>query len=141
LNESVAPGRACAGFSLPLADMRRVADACGGTLNDVMLAVVDAGVERFLAELGERPRQPLVAMCPVSLRRPDDREATTKAATMFVPLARPRSGAAAIGCARSWRIRGPPRSSSAGSSHEAALGYALLAFGLWFASSRLGSAP
>lgn len=136
-NEPVVPGRACAGFSLPLAVMRRVADACGGTLNDVTLAVVDAGVERFLAELGERPRQPLVAMCPVSLRRPDDREATTKAATMFVPLARPRSGA----MDRLRQVVANTRAAKVefrGFSHEAALGYALLAFGLWFASSRLG---
>jgi WS/DGAT/MGAT family acyltransferase len=133
----VAPGRSYAGFSLPLADMRRVADACGGTLNDVALAVVDAGVERFLAELGERPRQPLVAMCPVSLRQPGDREATTKVATMFVPLARPRSGAAD----RLRQIVANTRDAKTefhGYSHEAALGYALLAFGLWFASNTLG---
>jgi WS/DGAT/MGAT family acyltransferase len=136
-NEPVAPGRSYAGFSLPLAGMRRVADACGGTLNDVALAVVDAGVERFLAELGERPRQPLVAMCPVSLRQPGDREATTKVATMFVPLARPRSGAAD----RLRQIVANTRDAKTefrGFSHEAALGYALLAFGLWFASNTLG---
>jgi len=136
-NEPVSPGRSYAGFSLPLAGMRRVADACGGTLNDVALAVVDAGVERFLAELGERPRQPLVAMCPVSLRQPADHEATTKVATMFVPLARPRSGAAD----RLRQIVANTRDAKVefhGFSHEAALGYALLAFGLWFASSALG---
>jgi WS/DGAT/MGAT family acyltransferase len=136
-NDPVAPGRAYACLSLPLADMRRLARACGGTLNDVTLAVVDAGVERFLAGLGERPRQALVAMCPVSLRDPGDHEATTKAATLFVPLARPRSGAAD-------RLRQivanthGAKTEFRGWSREAALDYAMLAFGLWFASSTLG---
>jgi len=136
-NEPVAPGRSYACFSLPLTAMRLAAHACGGTLNDVALAVVDAGVERFLAGLGERPRQPLVAMCPVSLRDPGDREATTKAATLFVPLARPRSGAAD----RLRQIAANTRDAKIefrSFSREAALDYALLAFGLWFASSTLG---
>jgi len=136
-NEPVAAGRSCAGFSLSLEAMRRVARACGGTLNDVALAVVDAGVERFLTGLGERPRQPLVAMCPVSLRAAGDDEATTKAATLFVPLARPRSGAAD----RLRQIVANTRDAKVefrSFSHEAALDYAVLAFGLWFASNTLG---
>jgi len=136
-NEPVAPGRSYACFRLPLEAMRRLAHASGGTLNDAALAVVDAGVERFLAGLGERPRQPLVAMCPVSLRDPGDREATTKAATLFVPLARPRSGAAE----RLRQIAANTRDAKTefrSFSREAALDYALLAFGLWFASSTLG---
>jgi WS/DGAT/MGAT family acyltransferase len=136
-NEPVSAGRTYACFSLPLASMRQAARACGGTLNDVALAVVDAGVERFLAGLGERPCQPLVAMCPVSLRDPGDREATTKAATLFVPLARPRSGAAE----RLRQIAANTRDAKIefrSFSREAALDFALLAFGLWFASSTLG---
>jgi len=136
-NEPVAAGRSVACFSLPIERMRHVARACGGTLNDVVLAVVDAGVERLLAGLGERPRQPLVAMCPVSLREPGDHEATTKAATLFVPLARPRSGA----LARLRQIAANTRGAKAEFgqfSREAALDYALLVFGLWFLSDKLG---
>jgi WS/DGAT/MGAT family acyltransferase len=136
-NDPVTSGRSYSCFSLPLDVMRRVSRACGGTLNDVVLAVVDGGLERLLASLGERPRQPLVAMCPVSLREPGDREATTKAATLFVPLARPRSGSLD-------RLRqivtntGAAKAEFAEFSPAAALDYALLAFGLWFASSTLG---
>jgi WS/DGAT/MGAT family acyltransferase len=136
-NEPVTPGRSYACFSLPLGDLQRVARAGGGTLNDVALAVVDAGVEHFLAGLGERPRQPLVAMCPVSLRDPGDHEATTKVATLFVPLARPRSGAAD----RLRQIAANTRDAKVefrSLSREAALDYAVLAFGLWFASDTLG---
>lgn len=136
-NEPVAAGRTYACFSLPLDQMRHVAHGAGGTLNDVVLAVVDAGVTRFLASAGERPPQPLVAMCPVSLREPGDREATSKVATLFVPLGSPRQGAAT----RLRRIVANTQAAKAefrGMSREAALDYAALAFGLWFASSTLG---
>jgi diacylglycerol O-acyltransferase / wax synthase len=137
LNDPVAAGRTYACFSLPLEEMRHVAHGAGGTINDVVLAVVDAGVTRFLASAGERPPQPLVAMCPVSMREPGDREATSKVATLFVPLGSPRQGAAT----RLRRIVANTQAAKAefrGLSREAALDYAALAFGLWFASSTLG---
>jgi WS/DGAT/MGAT family acyltransferase len=136
-NDRLTTGRSVASFSLPLEAMRRVARACDATLNDVALAVVDAGVERFLASLGERPQEALVAMCPVSLRAPGDQQATTKAATLFVPLARPRSAALQ-------RLRQVAAHTRAAKrefgelSHEAALDYALLVFGLSLASQSLG---
>jgi diacylglycerol O-acyltransferase len=136
-NDPVGPRRSYSCFSLPLDEMRRIARGCGGTLNDVALAVVDAGVERYLAALGERPRQPLVAMCPVSLRESGDMEATTKAATLFVPLATPRAGSER----RLQEIVANTRAAKDefnALSREAALEYAVLAFGLWFASSTLG---
>ncbi len=136
-NDPVAAGRTYACFSLPLKEMRHLARGAGGTLNDVVLAVVDAGVTRFLAAAGERPSQPLVAMCPVSLREPGDREATSKVSTLFVPLGSPRHGAAT----RLRRIVANTQAAKAefrGLSREAALDYAALAFGLWFASSTLG---
>lgn len=137
LNEPVSAGRSFACCSLDIEALRRVARSVGATLNDVALAVVDAGVERYLASLGERPRQPLVAMCPVSLREPGDHEATTKAATLFVPLGTPRSG----GVRRLREIvanTGAAKAEFREFTHEAALDYALLAFGLWFVSSKLG---
>ena len=136
-NEPVQAGRAFACFRLPLEEMRRVARASGGTLNDVALAVVDAGVERVLAARGERPREPLVAMCPVSVRAPDDFEPTTKATSLFVPLARPRAGAAAR-LAQIVANTSSAKSEFEALSRDAALDYAMLAFGLWFLSSKLG---
>ena len=136
-NDPVQAGRTFACFRLPLEEMRRVARTAGGTLNDVALAVVDAGVERVLAARGERPREPLVAMCPVSVRAPGDLEPTTKATSLFVPLARPRAAAAA----RLAQIVANTRSAKGefeALSRDAALDYAMLAFGLWFVSSKLG---
>jgi len=136
-NAPVGAARSFSGFSLPLPEMRAAARATGGTLNDVVLAVVDAGVSRYLTERGERPPRPLVAMCPVSLRDPGDHEATTKAATLFVPLGGPRAGPAA----RLRRIVTSTRAAKEefrGYSREAMQDYALLAFGIWLASSRFG---
>jgi WS/DGAT/MGAT family acyltransferase len=136
-NDRLGPGRSFAGFELPLPAMREVASAAGGTLNDVVLAVVDAGVARYLAEHGERPGRPLVAMCPISLREAGDHEATTKTATLFVPLGAPRAGTAA----RLRHIVAATRAAKdefRGYSLEAMQDYALLAFGLWFASDTLG---
>jgi diacylglycerol O-acyltransferase / wax synthase len=139
LNQRVTAGRSIARFSLPLEEMRRVGHAFGGSINDVLLAVTDDGVHRYLRGLGERPADPLVVMCPVSVRAPDDFEARTKASTMFVRLARPRAGAAR-------RLEQIIASSAAAKaefrsmSTEATIDFALLAFGLWLTSDAFGLA-
>jgi diacylglycerol O-acyltransferase / wax synthase len=69
--------------------MRTVGKALGGTLNDVAATIVDEGLHRYLRERGRPATRPLVAMCPVSLRDADDKEATTKATAMCVPLGAP----------------------------------------------------
>ncbi|MEJ8858475.1 wax ester/triacylglycerol synthase family O-acyltransferase [Variovorax robiniae] len=86
MNGAIQMSRSIATLSLPLAEMRATGKAFGGTLNDVAVTVVDAGVHRYLAGLGKPVEQPLVAMCPVSLREPGDKEATTKASAIFVAL-------------------------------------------------------
>lgn len=137
LNDPVTAERDFASFELPLDAMRRVARAAGGTLNDVALAVVDAGIGRYLADLGERPGQPLVAMCPVAMRDADDHEATTKTATFFVPLGNPRAGPA-VRLRRIVEATRAAKEEFRGYSREAMQDYALLAFGLWLASNALG---
>jgi WS/DGAT/MGAT family acyltransferase len=137
LNAPVVAERTFAQFSLPLETMRRVGRAHGGKINDVLLAVVDDGVHRYLRDSGERPPEALVAMCPVSLRAADDFEAGTKAATLFVKLGNPRSGAGRRLeeiVASSARAKAEFRSLS----KEAALDFALIAFGLSLTSQALG---
>jgi WS/DGAT/MGAT family acyltransferase len=137
LNQRVTAERSIARFSLPLDDMRRVGRAFGGSINDVLLAVTDAGVHRYLRGLGERPAEPLVGMCPVSVREPGDMDLGTKASTLFVRLGRPRAGVAA-------RLREIIASTAAAKaefhsmSSEASLDFALLAFGLWLTSDAFG---
>jgi WS/DGAT/MGAT family acyltransferase len=130
--------RSLATLSLPIADMRAVAHAFGGTLNDVCATIVDSGLTRYLDARGEAPMKPLVALCPVSLREPGDTEATTKASMMFVPLGDP---AMEIGA----RMKGVMRASQSakgelrGLSKDAASLYALLAFGLGEAAGLFGT--
>jgi WS/DGAT/MGAT family acyltransferase len=136
-NRPVTAERTLAQFTLPLEELRRVGRAHGGTINDVLLAIVDDGVHRHLRDLGEIPPAPLVAMCPVSLRQPGDHEPGTKATTLFVKLGRPRSGVgprlreivASTTCAKS-ELRSM--------SSEASLDFALIAFGLWLTSRAFG---
>ncbi len=66
--------------------MKAVARAWDATLNDVALTILDAGVNRYLEDLGHPPDHPLVALCPVSLHDPDVKEATTQVSAMFPPL-------------------------------------------------------
>jgi WS/DGAT/MGAT family acyltransferase len=137
LNRPVVAERSFSQFSLPLQELHRVGKAYGGKINDALLAVVDEGVQRYLRALGERPAEPLVAMCPVSLRDPGDFEAGTKAATLFVKLGNPRSSAER----RLGEIVASTtlaKSELRGMSKEASLDFALLAFGLWFTSHAFG---
>ncbi len=129
MNEPTRSARSFATLSLPLAEMRTAGKAFGGTLNDVAAAVVDEGLHRYLAEQGKSTSQPLVAMCPVSVRAPDDKEATTKASVIMVPLGKPSATigerieqvVAAIGSAKS-EIRAM--------STETAMMYGISAFAL-----------
>ncbi len=89
MNEPIRAPRSFATLSLPLAEMRAVGKAFGGTINDVAVALFDEGVHRYLRDIGKDIRVPLAGMLPVSLRDEGDREATTKASMMFVPLGAP----------------------------------------------------
>ena len=86
LNEPFGIGRSLALFSLPLGTMRAVGKAFGGTLNDVVMAVIDEALVRYLDERGELPAKRMVAACPVSTRTAGDTRAGTDAAMIFVPL-------------------------------------------------------
>jgi diacylglycerol O-acyltransferase / wax synthase len=94
LNAPIRTPRSFATLALSLAEVRTVAHAFGGTINDVAAAVVDAGIQAYLADLGCDCAKPLVAMCPVSLREAGDTTATTIASALFVPLGEPRAAAA-----------------------------------------------
>ncbi len=54
----------------PLAELKAIGKSSGATLNDVVLAICDAALRRYLSEQGQTPGQPLVALVPVNLRPP-----------------------------------------------------------------------
>jgi diacylglycerol O-acyltransferase len=86
LNQEITPARHLAGFSRPLADLRRIGRAHGATVNDVLLAVSAGGVRRFLRDREQDP-VPLKAMVPVNLRENGESgELGNKISFVFVDL-------------------------------------------------------
>lgn len=83
LNGRVREKRRFATQQFPLDRMKRVAEAGGGTLNDVVLALCGGALRRFLIERGELPDKPLTAGIPVSVRPADDK-ATGNAISFIV---------------------------------------------------------
>ena len=71
LNEAFTAGRTYARAAIPLADVRRVKDEAGVTLNDVVLATVAGGLRGYLDERGELPTRPLLASVPVAYEASD----------------------------------------------------------------------
>lgn len=55
--------------TLPLALMKGAGAACGATVNDVLVALVDHAANRYLLEQGDTPGAPLAALVAVSGRK------------------------------------------------------------------------
>ncbi|MGI9590699.1 MAG: WS/DGAT domain-containing protein, partial [Myxococcota bacterium] len=90
LNEPVASSARRFGCcDLPLDVVRVVGAAHHATLNDVVMCVIDAGLERTLAELDATPDAPLVALMPLSLRAADHDAASNQVAALPVSLGAP----------------------------------------------------
>ncbi len=72
LNAPIGPHRRIEFVRCELADFKRVKDAAGGTVNDVVLAVVAGALRGFLAGRGVRVEGlELRALVPVSVRTPE----------------------------------------------------------------------
>ena len=79
----------CFGWAeLPFAGFRRAKSILGGTVNDAVLTVIAGGMGRYLRALGlSTDGLEVRAMCPVSMRRPDERGALGNLVSMiFAPL-------------------------------------------------------
>ena len=88
-NRSLGGRHALAFARIPLAGVSRIRAARGGTVNDVVLAVLAGGLHRLLRARGIRTRGlEAVALVPVSVRRPDERDGLgNRVSGMLVPLA------------------------------------------------------
>ncbi|HEX4279847.1 MAG TPA: wax ester/triacylglycerol synthase family O-acyltransferase [Solirubrobacteraceae bacterium] len=75
LTGPIGPHRVWSWASAPLGDIKVVRSALGGTVNDVVLAIVTNGFRELLTERGEeiRPGRTVRTMVPVSVRAPDER--------------------------------------------------------------------
>jgi diacylglycerol O-acyltransferase / wax synthase len=87
-NVEIGPHRRFAMTQASLADLKRVKDAHGGTVNDVILSIVAGGIGKYLRARGH-PTEDLVlrAMVPVSVRAAEEHGALgNRISAMMAPL-------------------------------------------------------
>ena len=87
-NAPLSTRRQFAWAEFPFSEIRGIRHALGGTINDVVLAVVAGALGRYLRARGYPTEGvTLWAICPVSLRRPDERGALgNRVSVMVVPM-------------------------------------------------------
>ncbi len=78
LNHPISPHRRLALSSQSLEEIKLIKNHFGVTVNDVVVTICAAALRDWMSNLGELPKQPLVAMVPVSVRtrRRSERSAT-----------------------------------------------------------------
>jgi len=67
-NASISPDRSWARADLSLTEVRRIKNDAGGSVNDVVMALVAGALRRWLLDHDALPPEPLVAAVPVSIR-------------------------------------------------------------------------
>ncbi|MGH8517333.1 MAG: WS/DGAT/MGAT family O-acyltransferase [Panacagrimonas sp.] len=70
-NRRIGNARRFAAQSWPLSRVKAAGKKLGGTLNDAVLAMCASALRRYLLEQNALPKQPLITMMPMSLRRDD----------------------------------------------------------------------
>jgi WS/DGAT/MGAT family acyltransferase len=86
-NVDIGPHRRFAWVRTSLDDVKAIKNALGGTVNDVVLAIVAGGLRRHLEQRGAKPVESLRAMVPVSVRSDEERGSLgNKVAAMMAPL-------------------------------------------------------
>ena len=88
INTSITPHRTLGYLQVDLEEVKRIKNALGGTVNDVVLAACGRGLRRYFEARGEELDGPLVAMVPISVRGEDEQGAMgNKVGAMMVSLA------------------------------------------------------
>ncbi len=86
-NRTITGHRSISFASVDLADVKRVKNAFGTTVNDVVLAVCSTALRKYLDGLDALPRKPLIAMVPMSVHAAESRPGTNRVSGMFMSLA------------------------------------------------------
>jgi diacylglycerol O-acyltransferase / wax synthase len=88
INGPLSPERQFAWAEIPFAEVRFIRSVLGGTVNDVVLTIIAGGLGRYLRAHGLwTDGVEARAMCPVSMRRPEERGALGNLVSMmFAPL-------------------------------------------------------
>jgi WS/DGAT/MGAT family acyltransferase len=89
-NTAITAHRKVAYTRTALEDVKKVKNAFGTTVNDVVLAVCAGALRRYLDKYETIPDKPLIATCPVSVRSDDhaqQSEGSNQVSAMFTSLA------------------------------------------------------
>lgn len=87
-NAAVTPHRKVSFAKVELADVKALKDHFGVTVNDVVLALMGGTLRRYLETKGELPDDPLIAVCPISVRTEEEAgSANNRVSAMFTTLA------------------------------------------------------
>jgi len=88
LNGAITGRRSFGMADVPLDDVKAIRKALGGTVNDIVLAICSGALRTYLDEKQNLPEEPLVAMCPISVRSEADKSALgNQISSMLVSLA------------------------------------------------------
>ncbi len=86
-NHSIGPHRRFAMRSVSLANVKRLKDATGGTVNDVVMAICAGALRAYLLRHDALPDEPLRAMVPVSIRTGEEADPwTNRVTSIFAEL-------------------------------------------------------
>lgn len=87
-NAAVTPHRKVSFAKVDLADVKALKDSYGVTVNDIVLALMGGTLRRYLEAKDALPDDPLIAVCPVSVRTDDEKgETNNRVSAMFTTLA------------------------------------------------------
>ncbi len=87
LNGTITPHRKVAFADVSLAEVKKVKDAFGVKVNDVVLAIATGALRFYLDDRGELPDRPLVATIPTSVRTPEQKASMgNRVSAMFAAL-------------------------------------------------------
>lgn len=87
LNRRVSGSRRFAAQSYSLSRIRRIAEQFDATINDIVLAMCASALRQYLIEQDALPREPLIAMLPLSLHAAGSDKTENKIGLIFANLA------------------------------------------------------
>src|SRR5439155_18647227 len=85
MSGALTPHRSVAFGSASLEDLKEIKNAFGAKVNDVVLAISTHALRSYLQSVDELPDKPLIAACPISVRK-EGVESANQVSNMLVPL-------------------------------------------------------
>ncbi|SNS89652.1 WS/DGAT/MGAT family O-acyltransferase [Rhodococcoides kyotonense] len=126
-NGTLTEHRTVAFASLRLSDVKKVKNAFGAKVNDVVLAMCAGGLRIYLDGMGGLPEDSLIGVVPVSVHEKSSRPGTNQVSAMFASLATDIADPAE-------RLRVISKSHEVGKDHNREIGASLLQDWAQFAS-------